>query len=69
MLYSMTEVCRERTDSSFKVEDEYSVALVRKQTISTERPPIAREVSANFWGYRVSRGQRNGSPRLLISIF
>jgi hypothetical protein len=25
--------------------------------------------SANFWGYRVLRGQRNGSPRSLISVF
>jgi hypothetical protein len=27
------------------------------------------EVSANFCGQRVSRGQRNGSPRPLISVF
>jgi hypothetical protein len=27
-----------------------SVALVRKQTISTERPPLVGEVSANLWG-------------------
>jgi hypothetical protein len=46
-----------------------SVALVRKRTIPTERPPHDDEVSANFCGYRVSRGQRNGSPQLLISVF
>jgi hypothetical protein len=46
-----------------------SVALVRKRTIPTERPPLVGEVSANFSGYRVSRGQRNESPRPLISIF
>jgi hypothetical protein len=46
-----------------------SVALVRKQTIPTERPPPVGEVSANFGGYRVSRSQRDGSPRPLISIF
>jgi hypothetical protein len=40
-----------------------SVALVRKRTIPTERPPHVGEVSANFCVYRVSRGQRNGSPR------
>jgi hypothetical protein len=40
-----------------------SVVLVRKRTIPTERPPHVGEVSANFCGYRVSRGQRNGSPR------
>jgi hypothetical protein len=30
---------------------------------TTERPPLVREVSANIFGKRVSRGQRNGSPR------
>jgi hypothetical protein len=47
----------------------YSVALVRKRTIPTERPPYVGEVSANFCGQRVLRGQRNGSPRPLISGF
>jgi hypothetical protein len=28
----------------------YSVALVRKRTIPTERPPLVGEVSANFCG-------------------
>jgi hypothetical protein len=28
----------------------YSVALVRKRTIPTERPPLVDEVSANFCG-------------------
>jgi hypothetical protein len=45
------------------------VALVRKRTIPTERPQLVGEDSANFWGYRVSSGQRNGSPRQLISVF
>jgi hypothetical protein len=36
-----------------------SVALVRKRTIPTERPPLVGEVSANFSGQRVLRGQRN----------
>jgi hypothetical protein len=45
------------------------MALVRKRTIPTERPPLVGEVSANFSGERVSRGQRNESPRPLISIF
>jgi hypothetical protein len=40
-----------------------SVALVRKRTIPNERPPLVGEVSANFCGQRVSRGQRNGPPR------
>jgi hypothetical protein len=46
-----------------------SVALVRKRTIPTERPPLVGEVSATFSGERVSRGQRNESPRPLISVF
>jgi hypothetical protein len=41
----------------------YSVALVRKRTIPTERPPLLGEVSANFCGKRVSRGQRDRSLR------
>jgi hypothetical protein len=46
-----------------------SVALVRKRTIPTERPPLVGEVSTNFSEERVSRGQRNESPRLLNSVF
>jgi hypothetical protein len=45
-----------------------SVALVRERTIPTERPPLVGEVAANFCGKRVSRGQRNGFPRSLISV-
>jgi hypothetical protein len=46
-----------------------SVALARERTIPTERPPLVDEVSANFGGYRVSRGQRNGFPRSFFSVF
>jgi hypothetical protein len=45
------------------------VALVRKRTILTERPPLVGEVSANFCGLRVLRGQRNEFRRPLISVF
>jgi hypothetical protein len=45
-----------------------SVALVRKQTVPTERPPLVAEISVNFLGERVLRGQRDGSPRPLISV-
>jgi hypothetical protein len=45
------------------------VAVVRKWTIPTEGPPPAAEVSANFCGYRVLRGQRNEFPQTLISVF
>jgi hypothetical protein len=41
----------------------YSVALVRKRTILTERQQLVGEVSANFCGLRVPRGQRDGSLR------
>ena len=48
----------------------HSVALVRERTIPTERPPPVGEVSAKLFADRgVSRGQRNGSPRPLISVF
>jgi hypothetical protein len=43
--------------------------VVRKRTIPTEQPPLVSEVSANFCESRVLRGQRNGSPRPLISVF
>jgi hypothetical protein len=33
----------------------------------TERPPLVGKVSANFNGYRVSRGQRNDSPTVVIN--
>jgi hypothetical protein len=52
-----------------KKKETNSVALVRKPTIPTERPPLVGEVSANFSGQKVSRGQRNESPRPLISVF
>jgi hypothetical protein len=45
-----------------------SVALVRKRTVPIERPPLIGEVSAKFCGENMSRGQRDGSPRPLISI-
>jgi hypothetical protein len=46
-----------------------SVAVVRKRTIPTERPQLVGEVSANLYGQRVLRGQRNEFPRPLISVF
>jgi hypothetical protein len=46
-----------------------SIALVCEPTIPTARPPPVGKVSANFADIGVSRGQRNGSPRPLISAF
>jgi hypothetical protein len=45
-----------------------SVAWVRERTSPTERPPLGGEVSANFWEYRVSRGQHNGSPLRILGF-
>jgi hypothetical protein len=39
------------------------VALVHEPTIPTERSPLVGEVSTNFCGWRVSRGQCDGSLR------
>jgi hypothetical protein len=44
-------------------------SVVCKRTIPTKLPPLVGEVSASFSRQRVSRGQRNGSPRPLISVF
>jgi hypothetical protein len=48
-----------------------SVAWVRERTIPTERQPLVGEVSANFCGQRVTRGQSDGSlrPSLKTQIF
>jgi hypothetical protein len=46
-----------------------SVALVRRRTIPTEGPLHVGEVSVKFWGQGVSRGQCNGFPQQLISVF
>jgi hypothetical protein len=50
----------------WRIHELNSVALVRKQTILTA---AYRRVGANFCGYWVSRGQRNGLLRPLISVF
>jgi hypothetical protein len=41
----------------------YSMVWVRERTIPTERSPLVDEVTANFCGHRVPRGQRDGSLR------
>jgi hypothetical protein len=46
-----------------------SVAWVRERTIPTERPPLVREVSANFADWGVSYGQCGRSPTAVISVF
>jgi hypothetical protein len=44
------------------------VAWVREWTMPSERPPLVGEVSANFCGYRVPRGRRDGSLRPIIML-
>jgi hypothetical protein len=44
-----------------KKQQTNTVALLREGTIPNERPPIVGEVSDNFCGYMLSRGQRDGS--------
>ena len=46
-----------------------SMALVRKRTIPTERPPPVGEVSANFCGQRGVTWSAQRIPRPLISVF
>jgi hypothetical protein len=58
-----------RNTSKTKKKKLNSVAVVRKRTIPTERPPLVGELSSNLCGYRVLRGQRNEFPRPLITDF
>jgi hypothetical protein len=52
------------------IEEEMTPGLlVGQRTIPTERPPLVGEVSANFSGEKMLRGQRNESPWPLISVF
>jgi hypothetical protein len=46
-----------------------SVAVIRKRTMPTERPPLVGEVSVNLCWKRVLRGQLNEFPWPLISVF
>jgi hypothetical protein len=46
-----------------------SMVWVSERTIPTERPPLVGEVIANLCGYRVPRGQRDGSLRPYYSRF
>jgi hypothetical protein len=46
-----------------------SVSLFRERTVPTEQLSLVRVVNANFLQIEVSRGQLNGFPWSLISIF
>jgi hypothetical protein len=43
-------------------------AAFTPQVNYTDRRPLVGEVTVNFWGRGMSRGQRNESLRLLISV-
>jgi hypothetical protein len=51
------------TMSKHVVNKLHSMVWVRERTIPTERSQMVGEVIANFCGYRVPRGQRDGSLR------
>jgi hypothetical protein len=51
---------REVVEYTFKKN---SMVWVRERTIPTERPPLVGKVIANFYGWRVPRGQRDGYLR------
>jgi hypothetical protein len=51
---------KSRHDYSVFITKLNFVALVPERTIPTERPPLVGEVSANFCGYIVPCGQRDG---------
>jgi hypothetical protein len=53
----------EYVDELHKSTTKNSVAWIRKRTIPTEWPPLLSEVSANFCGEKVPRGQCDGSLR------
>jgi hypothetical protein len=52
-----------------KIKQTNSILWVRERTIPTERPPLLGEVIANFCGWRVPRGPRNGSQREITVQF
>jgi hypothetical protein len=47
---SLHYTCSQCVPNKLNTKELNSVALVRKQTIPTERPPLVGEVSANFCG-------------------
>jgi hypothetical protein len=57
-------------ESVLKILKLNSVVLVCERIILIKRPPLVGEVSANFCGYRVQRGQCYGSlwPYFRLSI-
>jgi hypothetical protein len=56
------------TKISLSYKQTNPVAWVRERTIPTKWPPLVGEVSANVCGYRVLRGQRDGSLWLYSRI-
>jgi hypothetical protein len=48
---------------NYAIRKKNSMVRVHERTIPTEPPPLVGEVIANFCGWRVPRGQRDGSLR------
>jgi hypothetical protein len=61
--YETTSWCSVKDYSTLKLKKLNSMVWVRERTIPTERLPLVGEVIANVCGYRVPRGQRDGSLR------
>jgi hypothetical protein len=59
--YGSSTRCRPHSPSYLWSVLKKKVAWRRDRTIQTDGPPLVGEVTANFWGKRVSRGQRDGS--------
>jgi hypothetical protein len=67
-LYFVTEYHWQRNVVSYKLETK--LRGFSPQANYTDRETAAfGKSNANFCGYSVSRGQRNGSPLPLISVF
>jgi hypothetical protein len=68
---SLRKSCLEKTLEKYseRVQLMNSVALVCERSISTERPPLVGEVSANSCGFSVLRDHRDGSPTAVFLVF
>jgi hypothetical protein len=55
--------------SLFKIYKKVKPKIKSLKKLRGFSPPLVGKVSANFRGYKVSRGQRNESPRPLILVF
>jgi hypothetical protein len=59
----------ESIDTIKKMKTKNFVALVRKRTIPTERPPLVGEVSANFLQVEGDASSAQRIPTTVFSVF